>query len=133
MATFTIGEAMSRIPKLLDRVADHAVEYMSEYISANANQGYQTGALAGSIKKRTISESSRGVGTSLESKSSGHVYGKYVDKGRGPVKAHNPSGRLHYYDPKLGKWMHPKSVGPMKGIGFIAATKEHLENTYFSL
>lgn len=132
MATFTIGEAMSRIPKLLDRVADHAVEYMSNYIDEHVGD-YSTGALAKSIQSRKIDENTRGVGTSLKSKTSGQVYGAYVDKGRGPVTAHNPSGRLHYYDPKLGKWMHPKSVGPMSGIGFIEATKDHLERTHFSL
>lgn len=126
MATFTIGEAMSRIPKLLDKAAAEAKRYMVSYINEHADRGYATGELAGSIYVEKRGDSARAVGSAVK-------HAKYVNKGRGPVKAKNPSGRLHYYDPVVGAWMHPKEVGPMSGINFIEATKTHLENTYFSL
>lgn len=129
----TLDESIAKIPTLLDRIAEEAKTYMADYIRKNADKGYQTGALASSINVEPRGESARSVGSSLRSKTSDHVYGNYVDKGRGPVTAHNPSGRLHYYDPKLGKWVHPKSVGPMSGIGFIEATKNYIEGMNITL
>lgn len=133
MATLTLDESIAKIPRLLDRISEEAKTYMSDYIRKNADKGYQTGALASSIDIESRGESARSVGSSLKSASSGFVYGKAVDEGRGPVTAHNPSGRLHYYDPKLGKWVHPKSVKGMSGIGFIAATKNHIEGMNITL
>lgn len=132
MATLTLDESIRKIPALLDRVAKEAQEYMSDYIRKNADQGYQTGKLASSINIEPRGESARSVGSSLKSKS-GFTYGLAVDEGRGPVTAKNPSGRLHYYDPKLGRWVHPKSVGPASGIGFIKATKNYIEGMNITL
>lgn len=131
MATYTIHEAISRLEGLLDRVAEDAQTYMKEYITQNANQGYQTGALAESIDIEPRGEDARSVGTSLKSKTSGQVYGAFVDKGRGPIT--KDPGFLQYYDPKFGRWVRTHHVNGMRGIGFIAATKRHLETTRFGL
>lgn len=132
MATFTLSEAISRIEHYGDKVAQHAKEYMSEYIRDNAKKGYATGTLAGSVAVERRDESTWAVGPA-DGEVGVHPYATYVDKGRGPVHAKNPSGRLHYQDPIHGNpendyWMHPKSVKKMDGINFIEATKKHLED-----
>lgn len=130
MATLTLREAMTRISQYLDKVAARAEGYMKSYVAANANKGYQTGALAASIDTQTIGDNARSVGTSLRSKS-GHVYGAYVDKGRGPIT--KTDGYMQYYDPKLGRWVKTRHVNGMEGIGFIQATKEYIESTHIPL
>lgn len=131
MATYTIGEMISALDGLLDKVAEEAQSYMKGYIAQNANQGYQTGALAESIDIEPRGKLARSIGTSLKSKTSGRVYGEFVDKGRGPVT--KDPGLLQYYDPKLGRWVRTHHVNGMSGIGFIDATKEHLESMHFDL
>lgn len=126
MATFTLSEAISHIKGYGDKVAGIAQEYMSDYIEQHADKGYAEGNLKDSIKVTKIDDSTWAVGTD-------YYYGVYVDKGRGPVHAKNPSGRLHYYDPVVGAWMHPKKVGPMKGIHFIDETRKHLESLNIGL
>lgn len=129
MATFTLSEAISRIKGYGDNVAQHAATYMAEYIRNNAKEGYATGALASSVQYERRGESTWAVGPA-DGEVGVHPYASYVDKGRGEVvpKKDNPTGRLHYYDTKLGKWLRPEKVKPMKGIHFIDATKKHLED-----
>ena len=129
MATFTLSEAISHIKGYGEKVAQHATTYMAEYIRDNAKEGYATGALASSVRYEQRGESTWAVGPA-DGEVGVHPYGIYVDEGRGEVHPlpSNESGRLHYYDTKLGRWVHPKKVKPMKGIHYIAATKQYLEN-----
>lgn len=129
MATFTLSEAISLIEGYGEKVARHAAEYMSEYIRDNAKQGYATGALASSVTYEKRGADTWAVGPA-DGEVGVHPYAAYVDQGRGEVhpRPSNKSGRLHYFDTKHNVWMHPTSVGPMKGITFIAATKKHLED-----
>ena len=128
MATLTLSEAISRIEGYGEKVAKTAQSYMSEYIRANARQGYATGALADSVAYEQRSEDTWAVAPA-DGKVGDHPYAYYVDKGRGEVhpKPTNPTGRLHYYDPKIGAWVHPKQTAKMDGINFIEATKEYIE------
>lgn len=132
MATYTINEMIAKIDGYLDKVANEARDYMSDYITKNAKEGYATGALAGSINVEKVSENTRSVGSDLTNPKNGHVYGNYVNDGRGVVTAKN-APRLKYYDTKLGRWIQTKSVKPMSGIHFIEATKKHLESTHIPL
>ena len=127
----TIDAAMSLLRGYLDRVAADAESYMKSYIRENANQGYATGALADSIDTRKISEIAVGIGSSLRSRTSGKVYGQFVDKGRGPIT--KTDGFLQYYDPKLGRWVKTHHVQGMAGIGFIEATADHVRHTHIGL
>lgn len=129
MATFTLSEAISHIEHYGEKVAQHAKTYMADYIRDNAKEGYATGALASSVQYEKRGDSTWAVGPA-EGEVGVHPYAAYVDKGRGEVHPlpSNKSGRLHYFDTKHNVWMHPKSVGPMKGINFIEATKQHLED-----
>ena len=134
MATYTIGEAMSRIPKLLEKASAEAKRYMAEYIEANAKNSTHT--LSSSLFDEKRGDNARAVGSRLP-------YAKYVDGGRGPVHADaaklaaNPKHRLHWVYPRPGgKDYFALSVGPadpIGGKGFIAATKNHLESMHFSL
>lgn len=124
MAELQLHGILTRLEGYLDRVAEHAQSYMQSYIWSHANQGYQTGALANSIDIQRVSDESRSVGTSLRSRS-GYVYGEFVDRGRGGISKED--GYLHYYDPKLGRWVKTKHVNRMEGIGFIEATRHYLE------
>lgn len=124
MANLTIDEAMSLIRGYLDRVAADAETYMKDYIRSHADN--PTGRLEQSIDTRVISESARGVGSSLD-------YAKFADQGRGPVVAKN-APVLHWQYPRPdGPWHSAKSVGPAKGIHFIEATAEHIRTTHIGL
>lgn len=124
MATLTIDEAMSLLRGYLDRVAADAEAYMKTYIRENTDN--PTGVLERSIDTRVISDSARGVGSSLD-------YAKYVDKGRGPVTVKNAK-YLHWVYPRpSGADFFAKSVGPAKGIGFIEATAEHVRSKHIGL
>ena len=137
MATVTLSEAISLIEGYGDKVANMASSYMSEYIRSHATKGYATGKLAGSVAVEKRSADTWAVGPA-DGKVGDHPYAAYVDQGRGPVHAKNPSGRLHYQDPIYGNpandfWMHPKSVDKMDGIHFIDATKDYIESTGIGL
>lgn len=126
MANVSLSEAQNLIRGYLDKVAEEAQRYMAQYIEEHAKQGYATGHLRDSIKIDKRGENVRAVGSDLE-------YAIYVDKGRGEVHAHNPTGLLRYYDPVAGHWIRTPKVRKMDGIGFIEATKEHIEDTYIGL
>ena len=131
MATYTLNEAIKRIDTYIDKVAEEAKVYMSDYIRANADKGYQTGALANSINIEKPSADTRSVGSSLRDEKNGRVYGHYVDKGRGEIK--KTDGYMQYYDPKYGKWVKTHHVKAMKGINFIEATANHIKSTNIPL
>lgn len=132
MATYTIDGLIAKIDGYLDKVAEEARTYMSGYITDHAKEGYATGALAASINVEKPSENIRSVGSSLRSERSGHVYGNYVDQGRGEVHAKS-APYLRYFDKKKGHWVRTKVAGPMTGINFVEATKNHLETTKIPL
>lgn len=120
----TIDQAISRLDNYLDKVSKEAEEFMKDYIETNANKGYATGALKASINTLTVSPTSRSVGSSLRSKSSGKVYGHFVDKGRGEIRGKY----MKYYDTKAGKWITTTHVSAMDGIDFIDATRKHIQS-----
>ena len=128
---YTIDQMIAKIDGYIDKVAEEAKTYMSDYISNHANQGYQTGELARSIDIEKPSENTRSVGSSLRNPKTGKVYGNYVDKGRGPIT--KTDGYMQYYDPKLGRWVKTHHVRGMKGIDFISATAKHLKSTKIPL
>ena len=131
MATFTLSEAIARIPMILDVAAADAQSYMKQYIRDNAKKGYSKGTLANSIEIDRRSESERAVGTDVE-------YAYYVDQGRREI-----SGKfMSWYDPKFpiakkkGKnegWVYTHHVDKMDGIHFIDATKAYLESQHYGL
>lgn len=124
MANLTIDEAMSLLRGYLDRVAADAETYMKGYIRENADN--PTGQLEKSIDTRVISESARGVGSSLS-------YAKFADQGRGPVRVKNKKS-LHWVYPRPnGQDFFAKEVGPAKGLHFIQATADHLRITHIGL
>ena len=135
MAEFTLSEAISHIQHYGDKVAEAAAGYMSEYIRDNAKQGYATGALAASVAWERRSDNTWAVGPAEGGNVGTHPYASYVDQGRGEVHPlpSNKSGRLHYFDTKHNVWLSPEKTAKMDGIGFIEATKNHLNDLQIGL
>lgn len=127
----TVDQAIKWLDEVLDVVASEAEAYMKQYIHDHTKDA--TGALESSINTVPLGPLARSVGSSLKSESSGHVYGNYVDQGRGPVKAKHLTekgtpGYLRFEIPRGGEVFYRRRVKAAKGIHFIDATERHILN-----
>lgn len=124
MATISIGEAMSLINGILDKVANEAEQYMKDYIDGHTKDA--TGALRDSIYNVKRGENARAIGSKLS-------YAQYVNNGRGPVKAKHKTakggpGYLRFEIPRGGEVFYRHEVKAAKGIHFIEETAKHIGN-----
>lgn len=129
MATVSIGEAMSLIDGILDKVAKEAETYMKDYIRKNTKDA--TGKLEGSIYNEARGSNARAIGSALD-------YAQFVDQGRGPVKAKHKTakggeGYLRFEIPRGGEVFYRHEVKEAKGIHFIDATAKHIESMAIKL
>lgn len=124
MASISIGEAMSLVNGILDNVAKEAETFMKGYIRDNTKDA--TGKLEASIYNVARGTDARAIGSKLD-------YAKYVDEGRGPVKAKHTTakggpGYLRFEIPRGGEVFYRREVKKADGIHFIDETAKHIEN-----
>lgn len=139
MANLTIDEAMSLIPKYLDRVAAEAERFMKSEIDRMADKGYATGELRNSINTRIVDENTRGVGTDITrpaTKNSPEFnYARAFQKGRRAFSGH-PT--LHWKDPLAENankdgWVVARRVSGTPPHDFIKSTIDHIKATHIGL
>lgn len=130
MAVFSISEAISRIERLPDKVADAGVDIMRIEVPVGP-----TGALKMSVSKEYAGKWVRLIAPHTH-------YTNYVHNGRGPVLPRKGKGiawmgyagrqtSIHYDDP--GMFYVRRYAGPAAPNKFCESTAKTLDGMHFSL